>query len=136
MDYAHIDKSRFPLVTIAFADFEPSPKQFQSYLNQLDELHIDTDRFFLLIDASRARFLNAEMRTKHAEWIRKRQNLIRNNIWGMAFVLPNLALRLMLRALLAMQDITVPYKIFSTPEEALAYFEASLHSSQGQLQTV
>ena len=110
MEYSHTDYSQFPIVVIKFANFEPTVAQFDAYLKQMEHMYTNYEQFIIVFDATDTKYLSGELRAKQAEWIKANTAMIKQNCKGMVYVLPNIAIELIFKCIVAFSPLPVPYK--------------------------
>lgn len=114
------DESLFPLVLVHYRG-TPDDAAQDAYFAHLDALGKRTERRFLVYLPDGDAAVPSRFRQRHAEWTRRNEQLVREQNLGVAFVLPNPLLRVLLRAVFALQPIGCPQRTVSTLEEALAW---------------
>ena len=119
--YAIIDESLFPIVRIGFTGSKSTDQNFQSYLNQTKACYRHEKKLTLIFDASNATIPKLSHQKMQANWLKENEELMRNFCAGTAYVIPNAAIRGILKMIFSFQKQPVPYKIFETEPEALAW---------------
>ena len=113
MKYASIDTGLFPIVKVTYQGFEPTMEEFNEYLNELLEIYNRKKHFVLIFDASKAKYLKAELRVEQGKWIEKNQNLIKQYCLGNSFVISNPIIKIVFNCILAVKPPPVNYAVFS-----------------------
>ncbi len=116
--YAIIDESSFPTVRIGFTGSKDTDQNFQSYLDQTKACYQREKRLAIIFDASKAGIPSFSHQKMQANWLKENEELMKNFCVGTAYIIPNLAIRGILKMIFSLQKQPVPYKIFETRLEA------------------
>jgi hypothetical protein len=115
--YASFDRSTFPLITITFTGEKETPESFEQYLDGLYQNYERQEPFSLVFDATKAPSPSLTYQQKQAAWMNKHKELIETYCRGVAYVIPNLILRNILKVIFGLQRNPAPFKVFSSVEE-------------------
>lgn len=127
--YAHFDTSRFPLVLITFTGNQPTEKNFTAYLDQNLHLYNAAEELALVFDARQAVLPSYKFQKMQAEWLKEHEGLMKKYCRGTAYVIPNLLVRGILKAIFAIQKQPSPYMVSSTLPEAETWALEQLDTS-------
>lgn len=121
-----VDRSQWPIL-LARVNGQPTDEEFEAYLAELERALDSGVRYASVVSTAR----NAPMtRARHAKmqakWIAEREALIAERCAAVAFVLPSAVMRGVLRAILAMQRMPSPYKVFEDEAEGIAWVREQL----------
>jgi len=119
MAYATFDESLFPIILITFSEADPSKDAFEEYLAQLLALYDRKQTVSFVFDASKSRILSADRRTDQANWLKKNAEVIGKYQKCAVFVLPNLIVRLLFDAILAINGFPSPFAVVKSVEEGI-----------------
>jgi hypothetical protein len=119
--YALIDESSFPIVRIGFTGSKSTDQNFQSYLNQTKECYRHKKNLALIFDASNASIPKLSHQKMQADWLKENEELMQTFCVGTAYVIPNIAIRGILKIIFSFQKQPVPYKVFEAEPEALTW---------------
>lgn len=126
------DDSRWPLLLVKLPA-EPVGKQLTlDYLQQLETFFLRNQKFIAVFDVSGAKPPTAEHRFMVASWIKIKQDIIKPNLLGTAYVMPNLIQRLVLTTFLKFMDTTEiigPVKVFNTMGKAETWAQERIITS-------
>jgi hypothetical protein len=117
--YAIIDESSFPIVRIGFTGSKSTDQNFQSYLDQTKACYRHQKNLAIIFDASNASIPKLSHQKMQADWLN--EELMQTFCVGTAYVIPNVAIRGILKMIFSFQKQPVPYKIFETEPEALTW---------------
>lgn len=119
--YAKVDASNLPLVLVKFTGEKSTDENFDQYLADLAEIYDDRESLSIVFDASKAVMPKLSHQKKQALWISQHWKMIQTYCKATAYVIPNLAVRSVLKMIFSFQHQPVPYKVFSNYEEAKAW---------------
>ena len=121
--YAEIDESDFPIVQIRFTGNKSTDKNFQAYLDQNKACYRFRKKLAIVFDATEATIPSFSHQKMQAEWLKENKELMQQYCVVTAYVIPNLAIRAILKAIFALQKQPAAYKIFETKDEAMTWID-------------
>jgi hypothetical protein len=116
--YAIVDESTFPLIRITFTGSKSSDENFQTYLNQTKACYRHEKKIAIIFDASKASIPAISHQKMQADWLKDNKKLMRDYCVGTAYIIPNAAIRAILKLIFSFQKQPVPYKILEHEFEA------------------
>jgi hypothetical protein len=119
--YAIIDESSFPIVRIEFTGSKSTDQNFQSYLDQTKSCYRHQKNLAIIFDASNASIPKLSHQKMQADWLKENEGLMQTFCLGTAYIIPNVAIRGILKMIFSFQKQPVPYKIFETESGALTW---------------
>jgi hypothetical protein len=119
--YAIIDESSFPLVRIGFTGLKSTDQNFQAYLDQTQACYRHKKPLAIIFDASNASIPALSHQKMQAKWLKENEDLMKGFCLGTAYIIPNAAIRAILKMIFSFQKQPVPYKIFESQAEAEAW---------------
>lgn len=122
--YAIVDSSQKPIITVTFTGEKSTDENFQQYLDDLEDCYDDRKTLAIIFDASKSVIPKSSLQKKQALWISQHWKMIQTYCKGTAYVIPNMAIRTVLKIIFSSQNQPVPYKVFSNIEEAENWIEA------------
>lgn len=108
-----------------------SDAQYEAHLEEMDalleaNLHDETRRWGVIVDATRWLKSTARQRQLHAEWMNRNEALMRGRTAGIAFVISSALVRGGLTAVLWLARLPCPYVVVETLDEAVSWCEQRL----------
>lgn len=95
-----------------------------AYLKDLyDRIVASSEAFILIIDVSNSEKLTAEQRILIGQFIKKNDQLLKNKIISILYVVPTPFLQFILNGIFLFKKPPVPYKVFNRLREALKWAE-------------
>lgn len=122
-NYAHFDRSTFPLIVVRFSGVRETDENFAAYLDGLYENYNSKKPFALVFDATEAANPNLKYQQRQAKWMKTHEALIKEYCLGVAYVMPNTLLRIALRLIFGIQNNPVPFKVFAKLEDGKNWAE-------------
>lgn len=119
--YAIIDESSFPLIRIGYTGIKSTDQNFQTYLDQTKACYRHGKPLVIIFDASRASIPSLSHQKMQANWLKENEELMKIFCVGTAYVIPNAAIRAILKMIFSFQKQPVPYQIFEREVEAEAW---------------
>jgi hypothetical protein len=120
------DLSLWPVLVTSFSG-EQSDKDFIGYLARYEELIERGERYgIVLVTEPKSPMMRPAHAKMQAEWIREREQIIRERCAGIAFVLPSAIMRGALKAILWMQPMPCRHAVFSLVNDGVEWVSARL----------
>lgn len=119
--YAIIDESDFPIIQIRFTGNKSTDQNFQTYLDDTKACYRFGKKLAIIFDASNASIPSIAQQKMQANWLRENEQLMTDFCAGTAYVIPNVAIRAILKMIFSFQKQPVPYKIFQSKPDAEAW---------------
>ena len=116
--YATIDTGTFPLVKVVFTGAAATQENFPVYLNEVRQCYDSEQPLAIIFDATKAVLPGIPYQKMQAQWLKDHEQLMKNYCKGTAYVIPNLIIRNVLKAIFTLQKQPVPYAVCSTYTEA------------------
>lgn len=111
--YADFDRTEFPLITIHFTGEKETPENFEVYLQELGKNYEHKKDLALIFELTKAPVPNVSYQLKQASWMKENDALIKQYCKGVAYVIPSMILRGVLKFIFSVQKNPVPFKVFS-----------------------
>jgi hypothetical protein len=117
-NYAIIDETTFPIIRIGFTGNRSTDQNFQVYLDQTKGCYRHGKPLVIIFDASKAGIPALAHQKMQANWLKANKQMMENFCLGTAYIIPNAAIRAILKMIFSLQKQPVPYKIFEREAEA------------------
>ena len=122
--YAIFDREKLPIVTIYFTGEKENDENFQVYLNELEKNYAREEMFSLIFELTNAPLPKMKYQLQQAEWMKQNKQTIQTYCHCVAYIIPGLLMRNILKFIFSIQKNPVPFKVFSTLEEGEAWTRA------------
>ncbi len=123
--YARVDFQK-PIVTVTFTGEKSTDENLQQYFADLESSYDDRQSLALIFVASQATIPSLSHQKKQALWISQHWKTIQTYCKGTAYIIPNFAIRAVLKMIFSFQNQPVPYKIFSRIVDAESWVKEHL----------
>ncbi len=119
--YAIVDETSFPVIRVTFTGHKSTDQNFQVYLDQTKACYRHQRTLCIIFDATQATVPALAHQKMQAKWLKENENLMKSFCAGTAYVIPNAAIRAILRVIFSFQKQPVPYHIMEHISEAEAW---------------
>ncbi|SNS25419.1 hypothetical protein SAMN06295967_10633 [Belliella buryatensis] len=127
--YALVDNSEFPLVMISFTGNKSTDENFQAYLASTKAVYRHERKLAIIFDATFAGVPSIKHQKMQANWLKENEPLMQQYCIATAYVIPNMAVRTVLKFIFALQKQPVPYQIFEKQQDARHWIDGLLSKS-------
>jgi hypothetical protein len=124
--YAEISTADFPMVRVTFTGEPPTLDNFMFYLQELKQCYDQKQSIAILFDATNAVLPGTNFQKLQADWLKDNLDLMMNYCLGTGYVIPNLLIRNVLKAIFTFQKQPVPYAIYAKVGEAEQWVQDQL----------
>jgi hypothetical protein len=124
--YAQINQEHFPVVQITFTGSVSTDENFKAYLDGNETCYDKQKPLVIIFDATKASLPSLRHQKMQAEWLREHKALMQTFCLGTAYVIPNTALRLVLKMIFTLQKQPVPFAIFDDLSSATNWAQLQL----------
>lgn len=128
--YAYFDRKNFPLVVVDFTGAKETPENFEQYLLELKKNYDYEQSFSLVFDAHQAPVPQISYQKLQAEWMTAHSYLIRKYCLGVAYVMPNTFLRMVLKFIFSLQKSPAPFRVFGNKKAGFEWAKERLSSAR------
>lgn len=129
-NYAIIDESNFPLVTISFTGEKSSDENFSTYLREMKAAYRHQTPFVIIFDATNAVFPAIKHQKMQAGWIKEYDQMIKDYCLGTAYVMPGAMIRTVLKSILSLQKQPVPFLVAKSMEGGYQWAQSLLDQNK------
>jgi hypothetical protein len=119
------DDSRWPLRLVRFVG-TPTPRQYEHYLEEVTARLRRRERYLSINDLSRGGLPTPEQRQRQILWMQEHEELMREVLLGVAFIVTTPPVRLSVSTILHFKPLPVPYLIASQEVEAVTWASARI----------
>ncbi|WP_395077115.1 STAS/SEC14 domain-containing protein [Flavobacterium sp.] len=119
--YAEINFSETPIISVVFTGNQATKDNFPAYLDELTSVYDERKKVIIIFDATNAVVPAVKYQKLQAEWLKKNRELMVNYCLGTVYIVPNILIRFVLKAIFTFQRQPVEYLIYNNAEEAFKY---------------
>lgn len=124
--YAEIDKSAFPVVLVTFTGNNAQDDNFPFYLEEVRQSYDHKNYLAIIFDATNAVFPGMSYQKMQAQWLKDNEQMMKDFCKGTAYIIPNVIIRNVLKAIFVFQKQPVPYLVCNDQQEAEAWIKTQL----------
>lgn len=127
--YATVDSTQFPLIRVRFTGEKATEENFLLYLREVESIYDRKSSIGILFDATQASFPGLKYQNIQARWLKDHKQLMEKYCAGTAYVIPNVLIRQILKAIFTLQQQPIPYTVCGERAEAEKWLQAQLMQS-------
>ena len=124
--YAEINFSETPIISVVFTGNQATKDNFPAYLTELTSVYDERKKVVFIFDATNAVVPAIKYQKLQAEWLKKNKELMVNYCLGTVYIVPNILIRFVLKAIFTFQRQPVDYVIYNSDEEAYKYANSKI----------
>ena len=128
--YAIIETKEFPIVNVTFTGENANDDNFILFLEEVKQSYDLQNKIALIFDATNAIVPAFKYQKMQANWLKDNQQMIKDFCVGTAYVIPNIIIRSVLKAIFAIQSQPVPFLVCSNITEAENWVKIQLEISK------
>ena len=129
-NYATIDSSKFPIINVIFTGNDATNENFTKYLNELKNIYLKEQKIALIFDATKAIIPGITYQKMQAKWLKDNKELMIKYCLGTAYIIPNLVIRNVLKAIFTIQKQPVDYSICKNETDAIDWVNNKLKQNK------
>ena len=131
--YAEIDQKSFPIINVTFTGEKADDANFPLYLAEVKETYDQQKNLAIIFDASNAVLPSVKFQQMQAQWLKDNTQLMTNFCAGTAYIIPNIVIRNVLKAIFSFQGQPVPYFVCRNHDEAKAWIKQQLANGNNNI---
>ena len=116
--YAHINTENLPIVEVVFTGEQATDENFPMYMQEVKDVYEKQNKVVLIFDASNAVFPAIKYQKAQADWLKENEKLMKDYCLGTAYIIPNLIIRNVLKAIFTFQKQPVDYLVCKNIDDA------------------
>jgi hypothetical protein len=124
--YAIIDEAQFPIIKVTFTGESADTENFPLYLSEVKQTYDHQKNLAIIFDASNAVLPALSFQQMQAKWLKDNIQLMKDFCAGTAYIIPNIIIRNVLKAIFSFQSQPVPYIICEDAIKAESWISKQL----------
>lgn len=116
--YAIIDDVQFPIIRVTFTGESADSENFPFYLSEVKQTYDHKKNLAIIFDATDAVLPALSFQQMQAQWLKDNTQLMKDFCAGTAYIIPNIIIRNVLKAIFSFQSQPVPYIICAETTKA------------------
>ncbi len=110
-----------PIIQIQFTGIAGTDENFIRYLEDTKACYDNRQKIAIIFDATNAIMPSLKHQKMQALWLKENKELMEKYCIGTAYIIPNIAIRTVLKMIFSFQSQPVPYRVIKTNEEAMTW---------------
>lgn len=106
------------VIKATFSEIEPNAAQFDKYLKFLEDIYAKKQKFILVYDSSKAKYLASELRIKLGVWFKSNSEVVKTYNHHTIFIINNMMIRMVLNGIFLVEKPVYKYDIVASLDEA------------------
>ncbi len=119
--YAIIDSSKQPIIEVVFTGEQANDDNFPFYMQEVKSVYEQQKKVVIIFDASNAVMPALKYQKMQGDWLKENEQLMKNYCLGTAYIIPNLIIRNILKAIFTFQKQPVDYLVCKNIYEAITW---------------
>ena len=126
--YAEIDSSNHPNIKVVFTGEQANDDNFLFYMQEVKAVYEQKQKVAIIFDASNAVMPAIKYQKMQGDWLKENEQLMKDYCLGTAYIIPNLIIRNVLKAIFTFQKQPVEYLVCKNIEDANIWVKNKLVS--------
>jgi hypothetical protein len=123
-----IDETRFPVIHVHYRR-QHTDEEFEKLLQEYSRLMRERrQQYVLILETHHSSMTPVSQARRQASWMKEVEGPLKKQVRGIALVLPSPVLRGVLKVVLQLQPMPVPYAVFRDAKEAMTWAEQRLRA--------
>lgn len=124
--YAIVDNTNFPIIEVTFTGENATDDNFTLFLEEVKKSYDNQNKIALIFDATHAIVPAYKYQKMQADWLKDNSQMIKEFCAGTAYIIPNIIIRTVLKAIFTLQNQPAPYVVSSTFKEGEDWIKAQV----------
>jgi hypothetical protein len=127
--YAEIDSSNHPTIKVIFTGNQANDDNFPFYMQEVKDVYEQKQNVAIIFDATNAVLPAIKYQKMQADWLKENEQLMRDYCLGTAYIIPNIIIRNVLKAIFTFQKQPVDYVVCKNLEDAKIWVSGKLQTT-------
>lgn len=124
--YANVTSSEAHKFIVTFTGEVANDENFPLYLDEVTQIYDRREKVGIIFDATKAVFPGLKYQKMQAQWLEQNTDKMTNFCVGTAYIIPNVVIRNVLKAIFTLQKQPVPFVVCKEAKEADLWLDAQL----------
>lgn len=125
--YAIVDSSKSPIINVVFTGEQANDDNFPFYMQEVKAVYEQQKNVAIIFDASNAVMPALKYQKMQADWLKENEQLMKDYCLGTAYIIPNLIIRNVLKAIFTFQKQPVDYLVCKNIDDANVWINDKLN---------
>ncbi len=126
--YAEIDLTNHPTIKVIFTGEQANDDNFPFYMQKVKDVYEQKQKVVLIFDATTAVLPAVKYQKMQGDWLKENEQLMKDYCLGTAYIIPNIIIRNVLKAIFTFQKQPVDYLVCKTIREAEIWTNIQLNN--------
>ena len=127
--YATVDSSKNSIIEVIFTGEQANDDNFPFYMQEVKAVYEQQKKVVIVFDASNAVMPALKYQKMQGDWLKENEQLMKDYCLGTAYIIPNLIIRNVLKAIFTFQKQPVDYLVCKTLNEAQIWTNEKLKNN-------
>jgi hypothetical protein len=127
--YSQVDSSNHPIVKVIFTGEQANDDNFPLYMNEVKAVYEQQQKVVIIFDASNAVMPALKYQKMQGDWLKENEQLMKDYCLGTAYIIPNLIIRNVLKAIFTIQKQPVEYLVCKNDDDANSWVNSQLQNN-------
>ncbi|MBC7642206.1 MAG: STAS/SEC14 domain-containing protein [Flavobacterium sp.] len=128
--YATIDSSNYPTIKVIFTGEQGNDDNFPFYMQEVKAVYEQQNKVVIMFDATNAVIPALKYQKMQGDWLKENEQLMKDYCLGTAYIIPNLIIRNVLKAIFTFQKQPVAYLVCKTMNDAEFWTKEQLNNDK------
>jgi hypothetical protein len=128
--YALVDSSNLPIIEVVFTGEQANDDNFPFYMQEVKAVYKQQQKVVIIFDASNAVMPALKYQKMQGDWLKENEQLMKDYCLGTAYIIPNLIIRNVLKAIFTLQKQPVEYLVCKSIDEANTWISNQLMNNK------
>ncbi len=127
--YATVDSSNEPIIKVIFTGEHANDDNFTFYMQEVKDVYEQQKKVVIIFDASNAVMPAIKYQKMQGDWLKENEQLMKDYCLGTAYIIPNIIIRNVLKAIFTFQKQPVDYLVCKNTDEAVFWVNEKLSTN-------
>jgi hypothetical protein len=124
--YATVDSSKNPIIEVVFTGEQANDDNFPFYMQEVKAVYKQRQKVAIIFDASNAVLPALKYQKMQGDWLKENEQLMKDYCLGTAYIIPNIIIRNVLKAIFTFQKQPVDYMVCKNSDDANSWVNDKL----------
>jgi hypothetical protein len=127
--YAEVNSTKSPIIEVVFTGEQANDDNFPFYMQEVKAVYEQQQKVVIIFDASNAVMPALKYQKMQGDWIKENEQLMKDYCLGTAYIIPNLIIRNVLKAIFTFQKQPVDYFVCKNNDDANNWVNTQLQNN-------
>ena len=127
--YAEVNSSKNPIIEVVFTGEQANDDNFPFYMQEVKAVYEQQKKIVIVFDASNSVMPALKYQKMQGDWLKENEQLMKDYCLGTAYIIPNLIIRNVLKAIFTFQKQPVDYIVCKNNDDANTWVNSQLQNN-------